>query len=100
MDVKTEGLISERAVYGHWESEVVNIRYFLMTKKYPIDDQACSHIQRIIQYWLRIYDLSGADNIFIRPRLLTPRLFNCDLLGMHVFILNCSLGSWRVFNWC
>ena len=32
MDVKTEGLISERAVYGHWESEVVNMRYFVMEK--------------------------------------------------------------------
>lgn len=31
-DVKTEGLISERAVYGHWES-VVNMRYFLVANK-------------------------------------------------------------------
>jgi hypothetical protein len=67
-------------------------------KRYPIDDQACSHFQRIIQYWFRIYDLSGAVKIFIRSRLLAPRLCNRNLLGMHVFILNCSWGSSRVLN--
>ena len=35
MDVKTEGLISERAVYGHLESMVVNKQYCLMERNSP-----------------------------------------------------------------
>ena len=32
IDIKAKHLISERAVYGHCESEVVNMQYSLMAK--------------------------------------------------------------------
>jgi hypothetical protein len=52
MDIKTEGLVSDRAVYGHCERESSTSDIVSWRKTYAIDYHTRSHTQRwVISYW-------------------------------------------------
>jgi hypothetical protein len=75
MDVKTECLISERAVYGHWESEVVNMRYFLMAKNVTPFTTKPARIFNESSNIGSPFTISSASSIFARYRTcLHPQL--------------------------
>ena len=74
IDIRAEFLSLERAAYGHCE-EVVDREYNLVVKTYPIDNQACCHVQHsVILVWHCL--------IFTRSRLLATRLHKGSLFWL------------------